>query len=135
MQVFTSFKVGMRRLELPTSTSRTWRASQLCYIPISIFCNRLRYSCIRLRLQKYYLFFNLQVFPPINLPFFSWILLLSQSSPRIQTSYGMQRLFLLMVWDMPGMWRAYETIASLFQTVGMIRNHRQPVPQRSCTLK
>ena len=28
--------VGMRRLELPTSTSRTWRASQLCYIPF--FC-------------------------------------------------------------------------------------------------
>ena len=23
----------MRRLERPTSTSRTWRASQLCYIP------------------------------------------------------------------------------------------------------
>ena len=33
----TSFEVpsvGMRRFELPTSTSRTWRASQLCYIPI-----------------------------------------------------------------------------------------------------
>ena len=26
----------MRRLELPTSTSRTWRASQLCYIPFLI---------------------------------------------------------------------------------------------------
>jgi hypothetical protein len=25
--------VGVRRLELPTSTSRTWRASQLCYTP------------------------------------------------------------------------------------------------------
>ena len=28
------FLVGVRRLELPTSTSRTWRASQLCYTPI-----------------------------------------------------------------------------------------------------
>ena len=25
--------VGVRRLELPTSTSRTWRANQLCYTP------------------------------------------------------------------------------------------------------
>ena len=42
--------VGMRRLELPTSTSRTWRASQLCYIPIFMSCNRfgstvLDYGC------------------------------------------------------------------------------------------
>ena len=27
-------KVGVRRLELPASTSRTWRASQLRYTPI-----------------------------------------------------------------------------------------------------
>ena len=44
------FVVGMRRLELPTSTSRTWRASQLCYIPIFMSCNRfgstvLDYGC------------------------------------------------------------------------------------------
>lgn len=32
------YSVGVRRLELPTSTSRTWRASQLCYIPIFCEC-------------------------------------------------------------------------------------------------
>ena len=26
-------RVGVRRLELPASTSRTWRANQLCYTP------------------------------------------------------------------------------------------------------
>ena len=34
--------VGVRRLELPTSTSRTWRASQLCYTPEYIKNNLLR---------------------------------------------------------------------------------------------
>ena len=29
--------VGVRRLELPTSTSRTWRANQLCYTPSQKF--------------------------------------------------------------------------------------------------
>ncbi len=29
-------KVGMRRLELPTPTSRTWCASQLRYIPMIV---------------------------------------------------------------------------------------------------
>jgi hypothetical protein len=33
LQGLTVLKVGVRRLELPTSTSRTWRASQLCYTP------------------------------------------------------------------------------------------------------
>lgn len=28
-----SYRVGVRGLELPTSTSRTWRANQLCYTP------------------------------------------------------------------------------------------------------
>ncbi len=30
-------RVGVRGLELPTSTSRTWRANQLCYTPIPCF--------------------------------------------------------------------------------------------------
>ena len=34
--------VGVRRLELPTSTSRTWRASQLCYTPkINFRCAKI----------------------------------------------------------------------------------------------
>ena len=36
LSIYPLFVVGMRRLELPTSTSRTWRASQLCYIPFLI---------------------------------------------------------------------------------------------------
>ena len=32
-----SIQVGVRGLELPTSTSRTWRANQLCYTPNSLF--------------------------------------------------------------------------------------------------
>ena len=47
---FHSSKVGMRRLELPTSTSRTWRASQLCYIPFLITGAKIQ------------LFFEMQIF-------------------------------------------------------------------------
>ena len=40
---FVKKRVGVRRLELPTSTSRTWRASQLCYTP-RFFYRRQRYA-------------------------------------------------------------------------------------------
>ena len=43
----------MRRLELPTSTSRTWRASQLCYIPI-LFAT----VCFSITGAKVHLFFE-----------------------------------------------------------------------------
>ena len=50
----------MRRLELPTSTSRTWRASQLCYIPIWL-CNR----CFSITGAKVHLFFEPAIAAPI----------------------------------------------------------------------
>lgn len=46
--------VGMRRLELPTSTSRTWRASQLCYIPFLITAAKVQ---LIFKLQIVLLFF------------------------------------------------------------------------------
>ena len=36
MKIICRFFVGVRRLELPTSTSRTWRANQLCYTPSAV---------------------------------------------------------------------------------------------------
>ena len=36
MLLICRFFVGVRRLELPTSTSRTWRANQLCYTPSAV---------------------------------------------------------------------------------------------------
>ena len=48
------FVVGMRRLELPTSTSRTWRASQLCYIPFLITAAKVQ---LIFKLQIVLLFF------------------------------------------------------------------------------
>ena len=51
----------MRRLELPTSTSRTWRASQLCYIPI-LFAT----VCFSITGAKVHLFFE----PAIPMPTF-----------------------------------------------------------------
>ena len=44
----------MRRLELPTSTSRTWRASQLCYIPFLITAAKVQ---LIFKLQIVLLFF------------------------------------------------------------------------------
>ena len=49
------FVVGMRRLELPTSTSRTWRASQLCYIPFLITAAKVQ---LIFKLQIVLLFFS-----------------------------------------------------------------------------
>ncbi len=48
----------MRRLERPTSTSRTWRASQLCYIP---FFLAAKVQIFRI-LQNFFLFSDNQKF-------------------------------------------------------------------------
>ena len=37
VQLVAPARVGVRRLELPASTSRTWRANQLCYTPNLVF--------------------------------------------------------------------------------------------------
>ena len=58
------FSVGMRRLELPTSTSRTWRASQLCYIPIDSWVQRYYFLFISGR-KEGKIFFSLR-FPTIK---------------------------------------------------------------------
>ena len=50
-------QVGVRRLELPTSTSRTWRASQLCYTPKAAAVRRLFCPLAALATAKLTLFF------------------------------------------------------------------------------
>ena len=40
LQAINPKRVGVRRLELPTSTSRTWRANQLCYTPKALAGHR-----------------------------------------------------------------------------------------------
>ena len=50
--------VGVRRLELPASTSRTWRANQLCYTPDF------------LAMQRYTFFLKQNLKSPIFLHYF-----------------------------------------------------------------
>ena len=114
------WKVGMRRLELPTSTSRTWRASQLCYIPISYVGNRLGYHPFRLRMQRYYLILNLQAFGEKYFIFRKYSPV--EAWRRLGTGSGKRRLSLRGASDRPAKRRAYGRAASLCLRTGRRRS-------------
>ena len=51
----------MRRLELPTSTSRTWRASQLCYIPFNGRKNTALFALSQIKPPPFFKNFNKKI--------------------------------------------------------------------------
>ena len=59
----SGFSVGVRRLELPTSTSRTWRAAN-CATPRLAFATAKVIIDLNISIQKSRFFYNEHQYPP-----------------------------------------------------------------------